>query len=67
MNNLINATKQLELGFNQARRPAPARQPATGRERAAWWFARMRATVDSAMAWQPAPPPRPEQAWFAHS
>jgi hypothetical protein len=33
--------------------------------RAQQWFALMREVVDRAFDWQPAPEPRPEQAWFA--
>jgi hypothetical protein len=35
--------------------------------RAGWWFQRMRQIVDRATDWEPAPPARPEQAWFANS
>ena len=60
----MNATdKQLELGFNGL----PPRATA-GREghiaRANWWFARMRAIVESAMDWNAAAEPRPEQIWM---
>ena len=59
-----NATdKQLELGFNGL----PPRA-AAGREgriaRADWWFNRMRAIVESAMDWNAAAEPRPEQIWM---
>ena len=61
----INATNnQLELGFNGI----PIRPGGARREgkiaRAKWWFAKMRATVESAIDWQAADAPRPEQIWM---
>ncbi|GDY20185.1 hypothetical protein LBMAG56_15300 [Verrucomicrobiota bacterium] len=32
--------------------------------RARWWFAQMRAVVNTAMDWSPAPPARPEQVYL---
>jgi hypothetical protein len=62
MTNAIN--EQLELGFNGL----PPRTNAARREgriaRADWWFARMRAIVESAMDWSAAAEPRPEQIWI---
>jgi hypothetical protein len=56
---------QMELGFGNA----TGRQAVNRRQRrvsrANWWFARMREVVDRAFDWQPAPPARPEQIWFA--
>lgn len=60
-------TEQLELGFNESQRPAPASRRESRIARAAWWFAQMRQIVDRAMDWQPAPPGRPEQTWLANS
>ena len=59
-----NATDtQLELGFNGLQPRAAA-----GREgriaRADWWFNQMRAIVESAMDWNAAAEPRPEQIWM---
>jgi len=56
---------QMELSFGKAAgcQPANRRQRRIGR--ANWWFARMREVVDRAFDWQPAPPARPEQIWFA--
>jgi hypothetical protein len=60
----MNKMGQLELafsghpGFNVV-----IRQPHR-LSRAQWWFAQMRAVVDCALDWKPAPPPRPEQIWF---
>ena len=62
MTNTTN--EQLELGFNGL----PPRANADRREgriaRADWWFARMRAIVESAMDWSAAAEPRPEQIWI---
>ena len=57
---------QLELTLE--RQPlAPLRSNRAGRASRAsrWWFARMREVVDRALDWEPAPPARPEQIWFA--
>jgi hypothetical protein len=56
---------QLELGFNPQARYTPPQRRTTRIERAAWWFGKMRAAVDSAMVWTPKPTPPPEQIWFA--
>jgi hypothetical protein len=37
------------------------------RQRAQWWFARMRQVVDTAMEWRPSPTARPEQVYMALS
>jgi hypothetical protein len=56
--------RQLELGFDgSCAFPALIRQPRR-LSRAQWWFAQMRAVVDCAFDWKPAPEPRPEQIWF---
>jgi hypothetical protein len=65
MNNNINVTGQLELGFNGTASRAVTRTRQTRIERAAWWFNKMRAAVDGAMAWSPKPTPPPQQIWFA--
>jgi len=58
-------TAQLELSFQTSRaRLAPAADHGASFRRAQWWFRRMRQIVDSALDWEPAPPPRPEQALF---
>jgi hypothetical protein len=57
----MNNTNQLELGFKGA--AIPRRQQKINRAR--WWFTQMRRAVDSALDWQPSPPARPEQTWFA--
>jgi hypothetical protein len=43
---------------------APLTNQGPSFRRAQWWFRRMRQIVDSALDWQPAPPPRPEQTLF---
>ena len=53
---------QLELSFeNRLARLAPSATPNRTVRHAQWWFRRMRQIVDSALDWQPTPPPRPEQ------
>ena len=58
---------QLELSLANAGgcRPLSPRQRRLSR--AQWWFARMRQTVESALDWQPAPPPCPEQTWLPNA
>lgn len=47
-----NITKQMELTISSnSLRPLRRRQPATRTARAAWWFDKMRQTVDNATAW----------------
>ena len=57
---------QLELSFDALRvRSTPTtttRRPSI--HNAQWWFQRMRQIVNSALDWQPAPAPRPEQIDF---
>jgi hypothetical protein len=58
--------EQMELSLECGRGCPPAvRRGRPGR--AHWWFERMRQVVDRARDWQPAPPERPEQIWFAAS
>jgi hypothetical protein len=59
--------EQMELGFNGTKIEARAGRRESRIERAAWWFARMRETVNNAMDWQPVPQPRPEQEWLGFS
>ncbi|TAL00002.1 MAG: hypothetical protein EPO07_10240 [Verrucomicrobia bacterium] len=61
----MNDKQQLELGLNKDTTTQSARRANGKRPRAAWWFAQMRRLVDQAIDWQPAPPARPEQTWFA--
>jgi len=67
MNNIINVPGQLELGFNRSLRPASVRRKQTRIERAAWWFGKMRAAVDSAICWSATPAPAPQQIWLPHT
>jgi len=69
MNGTIRGNRQqLELTSDGtvAFRPRITRRQRR-QSRAQWWFARMRAVVDRALDWKPAPPPRPEQAHLALS
>jgi hypothetical protein len=62
------SNEQLELEFQGAqRRATPPRRGENRATRAAWWFAQMRQIVNSAMDWQPAPTPPPEQEWLGLS
>jgi hypothetical protein len=67
------AAPQLELSLDTARSNAgPASRLSSSRyqrrlSRAQLWFQRMRQIVDRACDWSPAPPPRPEQIWFANT
>ena len=67
------AYAQMELSFEgHHRHSAGGPRPAGSRRqrhlnRALWWFRQMRQVVDLATDWQPAPPPRPEQTWFAQT
>ena len=51
---------QMELGFNGSA-PRILNRRQTRLARAAWWFATMRATVESAILWVPHPTPPPQQ------
>jgi hypothetical protein len=53
--------RQLELSFANGRGYLSPNRRQQRQSRARWWFDRMRQTVDRALDWQPAPPPRPEQ------
>jgi hypothetical protein len=68
--------QQLEIRFEDAgrisiplaRNPTPVRPQRQGhsrRNRARWWFNRMRRVVNQAWDWNPAPPARPEQIYLA--
>jgi hypothetical protein len=57
-------SEQLELGFNGQLPPVQTTRREGRIARANWWFAKMRATVESAMDWQNAGEPRPEQIWM---
>ncbi len=57
--------EQMELGIGQAAAAAAGNRRQRRSSRANWWFERMRALVDRAYDWEPAPEPRPEQTWMA--
>jgi hypothetical protein len=54
---------ELSLAGTPVCRSLARRQPR--RNHARWWFDQMRQVVERAIDWEPAPPPRPEQIWFA--
>jgi hypothetical protein len=56
----ITSRQQLELTFGETVTFAPHIRRAR-LSRAQWWFAQMRAVVDRALDWKPAPRARPEQ------
>jgi hypothetical protein len=56
--------EQLELGFSGSQPRAHAIRREGRIARANWWFAKMREAVASAMDWQTAGQPRPEQIWM---
>ena len=60
----MTTNEQLELGFNGL--PPQTNTPRRGGRiaRANWWFAKMREAVASAMDWQTANQPPPEQIWI---
>lgn len=61
----LNMTnEQMELGFGGAKLAVQGGRREGKIQRAAWWFAQMRQIVNSAMDWQPAGEPRPEQIWL---
>ncbi|MBI3850739.1 MAG: hypothetical protein HY298_10775 [Verrucomicrobia bacterium] len=57
--------EQMELGLDKACGFQVHLQAPRQLSRAQWWFNQMRRVVDHALDWQPAPPCRPEQIWFA--
>jgi len=59
--------QQMELGLGGTKIEIVAGRRESRIQRAAWWFERMRETVNKAMDWQPAGEPRPEQIWLPGS
>jgi hypothetical protein len=55
-------TNQLELGFNGTQSRIFGRKREARVARAKWWFAKMRAAVET--AWQEQAQPRPKQIWM---
>jgi hypothetical protein len=62
---IMTTNDQLELGFNGTQTRIFGRRRENRLARGQWWFAKMRATVASAMDWSQENPPRPEQIIFA--
>ncbi|HYG35233.1 MAG TPA: hypothetical protein VEC99_10640 [Clostridia bacterium] len=52
------------MSFGSGRKPQTVNSRQRRLHRAQWWFQRMRQVVDSAVDWEPAPQPPPEQIWF---
>lgn len=67
MNNATIGNQQMELGLGSGGRAARAVRRQRRLSRAHWWFERMRAAVDGALNWEPAPRGRPEQIWFSET
>ena len=63
MTNLTN-DQQLELGLNGATRGTRLARRERRLARAAWWFSKMRAVVNNAVACPSASAPRPEQTFL---
>jgi hypothetical protein len=59
---IMTTNDQLELGFNGTQSRIFGRKRETRVARAKWWFAKMRAAVET--AWQEQAQPRPEQIWM---
>ena len=58
-------TNQMEFGIeNRALNTVSAPRRGHRQHRARWWFSQMRAVVNTAMDWSPAPPARPEQVYL---
>jgi hypothetical protein len=55
---------QLELGLNGVPRTTRVARRENRMARAAWWFGKMRAAVNSAMDWPPKGQARPEQTFL---
>jgi len=60
----MTTNQQLELGFNGTQTRIHGRRREQRVARANWWFAKMRAAVESAMDWQNEAPTRAEQIWI---
>ena len=56
--------QQLELGLNGLPRVSRLARRENRLARAAWWFGKMRATVNAAMDWPPTNAPQPEQTFL---
>jgi hypothetical protein len=60
----MTTDRQLELGLGGGQRAARVARRENRMARAAWWFDKMRAVVNSAMDWPSTGQPRPEQGWL---
>jgi hypothetical protein len=56
---------QMELGLAARNSRGRRQRGAERRQRAQWWFARMRNVVDATLEWRPAPRARPEQVFMS--
>lgn len=66
MNDIMKATQQIELDFNNTSAAAcKASRVERRRGRAQWWFQQMRLAVDRAVDRNAAPQPRPQQVYLA--
>jgi len=59
--NGLTSSVGISLDIDRRNPNAAAPRRAARPHRARWWFSQMRAVVNSAMDWTPAPPARPEQ------
>lgn len=58
----MKSLEQLEMGLGAKNGRHGCRGKRRGR--ATWWFTRMRAVVNQALDWKPAPKGRPEQIYL---
>ena len=58
---------QMELGLAARNRRLRNSRTHDRRQRAQWWFARMRSVVDATLEWTPTPPARHEQVFMSLS
>jgi hypothetical protein len=61
----LNEHNQMELSLGSKSRRLARKARRQRRERAQWWFAKMREVVGSAMEWTPENRARPEQGHLA--
>ena len=59
---MISDQMELSLAARNSRSRRARHQ--NRRQRAQWWFARMRSVVDATLEWTPAPSARPEQVYM---
>ena len=56
---------QMEFGLSARGNRRRAQRGQERRQRAQWWFNRMRQVVDTTLEWAPTPPARHEQVYMA--